>query len=434
MTNAVPAHGRLAALGRWCAAHPWPIVVLWLAVLAGATVANNIVGGTFSDDFSLSNTESGAGSSALAAHGVAAGANSSRIVFHTNGQLSAQHTTIENSVDQLRHVAHVQSVSDPFGAGTVSTNGQVAYATIRFDSNPVNLGDTLIDSVGHATDSVRSTGINVDYTGNLGKAAEPATGDLRSELIGIIIAIVVLLIAFGSVLAAGLPILTSIVGVATALAGLGLIASQITFATASPTLAIMIGLGVGIDYAVFLTTRHRQQLMNGADPVTAAGATTASSGRSVLVAASTVVIALLGLFAVRVSFIGKLGLAASIAVVIAAIAAVTLVPAMLGLAGTPDRPAAGAPPGCRGVRRRLDRCVGPLRASTGTASVALPVRRGSCRADPGHSHAVAATRARRRGRGPAGQHHPRGLRRLEFRLRCRRERPVHGGRPAAGDG
>jgi RND superfamily putative drug exporter len=326
--------GRLAHLGSWCAGNPWPVVVLWLLVLAGATVANNAVGGTFSDDFTLSSTESGQGSDALSRHGVAVGANQARLVFATDsGTLADQKSAIEKSVGQVGDVRHVVSVSDPLTTATTSKDGRVAYATVRFDDNPLTIGTSLVDDVNRATDAARSAGVAVDYTGNLGKAAEPASGDLRSELIGIIIAILVLLLAFGSVIAAGLPILTSAVGVATALAGLGLLASQVTFAKASPTLAIMIGLGVGIDYAVFLTTRHRQQLIDGADPARAAGLTLATSGRSVLVAATTVVIALLGLFAVGVSFIGKLGLAASIAVVVAAIASVTLVPALLGLAG-----------------------------------------------------------------------------------------------------
>ncbi len=328
------ARGRLARLGRWCAAHPWPVIAVWLVVLAGATVANNLVGGSYSDDFNLDSTESGQGSSALSAHGVAVGSTSSRLVFSAgSGQLSDQQSAIEKSIDQVKNVDHVVSVSDPLTSASTASDEKVAYATVRFDQNPATIGDSLVDDMDKATDTARSAGVGVYYTGSLGKAAEPATGDLRSELIGILIAILVLLLAFGSVFAAGLPIVTSIVGVGTALAALGLLAGVVTFAKASPTLAIMIGLGVGIDYALFLTTRHRQQLIEGVDPVTAAGNAIATSGRSVLVAATTVVIALMGLFAVGVTFIGKLGLAASIAVVVAAAAAVTLVPALLGLAG-----------------------------------------------------------------------------------------------------
>ena len=278
-------------------------------VLAGATVANSILGGTYSDDFNLSSTESGEGSSALSAHGVATGTNTARIVFSTgSGGLSAQKSAIESGIDRLRDTAHVVSASDPLATGTTSKNGRVAYSTVRFDDNPITLGESLVDDVNRATDPVRSAGVAVDYTGNLGKAAVPATGDLRAELIGILIAIIVLLLGVRRVIAAGLPILTSLVGVATALAGLGLLASQVTFAKASPTLAIMIGLGVGIDYALFIVTRHRQQLTEGHRPGRRGRLALATAGRAVLFAGMTVVIALLGLFAVGIPFIGKLGL------------------------------------------------------------------------------------------------------------------------------
>ena len=326
--------GKLERTGRWCAAHPWPVVLVWLAVLAAATVANHFVGGTYSDDFSLSQAESGKGSAVLAEHGIVGGSTSARIVFTAgSGTLSSRTTAIEQAVAQVRAVPHVVSMADPLSPASTSGNGQIAFANIQFDDKPVALGDSLITGIDRATDPVRAAGVAVDYSGILGAAAQPGGGDLRSELVGIIVAILVLLVAFGSVLAAGLPIVTSIVGVVTGLGLLGLLASTVTFATASPTLAIMIGLGVGIDYALFLTTRFRQHMIEGTDPAVAAGRTVATSGRSVLIAATTVVIALMGLFAVGVSFIGKLGLAAAVTVVVAGFAASTLVPALLGLAG-----------------------------------------------------------------------------------------------------
>lgn len=146
-------------------------------------------------------------------------------------------------------------------------------------------------------------------------------------------AIVVLLVGFGSVIAAGLPLVTALISVVGGLACLGLLAAAFTFATVSPTLATMIGLGVGIDYALFLITRHRQNLIDGIDPVHAAGRATATSGRAVLVSGCTVIIALAGLSVSGVSFISKLGLAAAVTVVSAVAGALTIVPALLGLIG-----------------------------------------------------------------------------------------------------
>lgn len=146
-------------------------------------------------------------------------------------------------------------------------------------------------------------------------------------------AVLVLLIGFGSLLAALLPLITALICVVCGLGLLGLLAAATTFATVSPTLATMIGLGVGIDYALFLVTRHRQNLMDGRDPVAAAGAATATSGRAVLLSGCTVIIALCGLWVSGIGFIGKLGVAAAVTVVTAVLGALTLVPAMLGLTG-----------------------------------------------------------------------------------------------------
>ncbi|MBK1784352.1 MMPL family transporter [Prauserella cavernicola] len=333
MATSAPA-GPLERLGRHCARHPWPVLLIWLVVLAGATVGTHVVGDAYSDDFSISSTQSGQGSQVLVEHGVTRSADSARIVFETgSGSLSSQRNVIEQAVGSVRGVDHVLAASDPFAQGAVSPSGRVAFTTVQFNADPGSIGTSLVDAVDTATNPVRAAGVSVFYAGSLGQAAEPENADRTSEAIGIGVAIIVLLLAFGSVLAAGLPIATSVVGVFTGVGLLGLLASQVQFATTAPTLAIMIGLGVGIDYALFLTTRHRQLLMDGVDPATAAGRTVSGSGRSVLIAATTVVIALLGLFAVGVSFIGKLGLAAAITVITAACTAVTLVPALLGLAG-----------------------------------------------------------------------------------------------------
>ncbi|WP_316316595.1 MMPL family transporter, partial [Clavibacter michiganensis] len=143
---------------------------------------------------------------------------------------------------------------------------------------------------------LRQAGVEVEYGGSLGELERPAGNDRISEAIGFGVAIVVLLIGFGSLIAAFLPLISALIAVVGGLACLGLLAIAFTFATVSPTLATMIGLGVGIDYALFLLTRHRQNLMDGADPVRAAGHAAATSGRAVLVSGTTVIVALMGLW------------------------------------------------------------------------------------------------------------------------------------------
>jgi RND superfamily putative drug exporter len=239
---------------------------------------------------------------------------------------------MEGARANLSKLPHVLSVSDPFSGGSVSSDGRTAYAAINFDVNPQSLGTSYVTSVDRATDVARRAGVAVSYGGALGQAAAPKAKDRRSELIGIAVALIVLLAGFGSVIAAGLPLFSAIVGVLTGLGLLGMLAASVSFGTSSPTLAMMMGLGVGIDYALFLTTRHRQRLLDGDEPIAAIRATMAGSGRSVVIAAVTVVIAMLGLYASGISFIGKLGLAAGITVAVAAVAALTLVPALLGFA------------------------------------------------------------------------------------------------------
>ncbi|GKQ34962.1 MMPL family transporter [Streptomyces sp. A012304] len=331
--------GGLRRLGAWCARHCVIVVVAWLVVLAALQTLNHLHGGTYSDDFSLPGTQSERGLDVLKEHDPQAGGYSSQIVLHdADESLAALGTQMSTTVGDLEKLPHVLAVQNPLTqtsskVGPLSGDGRTGYITVRFDVQPSTLGDGYLDGVDDAVQPLRAAGADVEYGGPLGELARPAPDDRVSELIGFAVAIVVLLVGFGSVIAAGLPLLTALLGVVGGLACLGLLAAAFTFATVSPTLATMIGLGVGIDYALFLITRHRQGLMDGADPADAAGHATATSGRAVLVSGCTVIIALAGLYASGVSFIGKLGLAAAVTVVSAVLGALTLVPALLGLVG-----------------------------------------------------------------------------------------------------
>jgi RND superfamily putative drug exporter len=341
MTTGSP--GLLRRLGEWSARHWLAVIVLWLLALAGVMVANQQVGGSYSDDFSLPDTQSGKGLAVLQAHDPAAGGTASQIVLHANQSLVAYQGQIGQTVSNLQGLPHVISAQNPVppGAqpppgpttGPLSTDGQTAYITVRFDTNPTALGTGYLPQVDGATAALREAGVQVEYGGALGELARPVADDRSSEAIGFAVAIVVLLIGFGSVIAAGLPLVTALISVLAGVSCLGLLAAAFTFASVSPTLATMIGLGVGIDYALFLITRHRQNVMDGVDPVRSAGQAATTSGRAVLVSGCTVIIALTGLSVSGVSFISKLGLAAAVTVVTAVVGALTLVPALLGLVG-----------------------------------------------------------------------------------------------------
>ncbi len=338
--GAAPAPRGLQRLGRWCARHFVVVIIGWLAALGALHALQNTVGGSYSDDFSLPGTQSHAGLRVLQEHAPSAGGISAQVVLHDAQQpLTAVAPQIGQTVADLQQLPHVLSAANPLPTSSaqpssaLSGDGTIGYITVRFDSSPASFGRSYLTGVDTAVAPLRAAGVQVEYGGPLGELARPEAKDLGAEAIGFAVAVVVLLIGFGSVIAAGLPLVTALISVIVGLSCLSLLAAAFTFAGVSPTLATMIGLGVGIDYALFLITRHRQQLIEGEDPVVAAGRATATSGRAVLVSGTTVIIALAGLYVSRISFIGRLGAAAAVTVVTAMLGAITLVPALLGLVG-----------------------------------------------------------------------------------------------------
>jgi RND superfamily putative drug exporter len=323
----------IETLGTWAARHRRMVIAGWLIVLVAVAIGNHALGGVYSDTLTIPGSTAQQGLDALRAHDKTAGGTSGQVVFVSpSGPVSAQKSAVEQTRTNLEHLPHVLAVSDPLSQGTVSKDGKTAYATINFDTNPQELGESYVSKVDAAMAPARNAGLKVSYGGALGQAAAPKANDVASELIGITVALIVLLAGFGSVIAGILPLVSALIGVFTGLGLLGITAAAISFGTSSPTLATMMGLGVGIDYALFLTTRHRQQLIEGHDTISAIRTTMAGSGRSIVIAATTVVIAMLGLYASGIAFIGKLGLAAAITVAVAALAALTLVPALLAVA------------------------------------------------------------------------------------------------------
>ncbi|MFF6952670.1 MMPL family transporter [Streptomyces iakyrus] len=336
--------GVLRRLGEWCARHFVIVIIAWLVALVALQVVSREFGGSYSDNFSLPQAQAQKGLDVLKAHDPQAGGYSSQIVLRDDQQpLTALSSQMSTTVADLEKLPHVLSAQNPLSApgtpsgqqnvGPLSDDKKTAYITVRFNVQPSTLGDDYLDGVDTAVQPLRSAGAEVEYGGPLGELARPSADDRVSELIGFGVAVIVLLVGFGSVIAAVVPLLSALISVVGGLAILGLLAAAFTFATVSPTLATMIGLGVGIDYALFMLTRHRQNLIDGMDPVRAAGQAASTSGHAVLVSGCTVIIALAGLSASGVSFIALLGLAAAVTVVSAVVGALTLVPALLGLIG-----------------------------------------------------------------------------------------------------
>lgn len=260
--------------------------------------------------------------------------------------LDGSSSALAQSVTRLRAQPEVLSASDPVapGAPALSADGEIGYESLHVGVDPKTLGPGFYARAQAAMAPVRRKGIEVEYGGSVDQLTRPSPNDKRSELVGFAVALVVLLVGIASVLGAVVPLLATLVSVLLGVSILGIVASVVTFGTASPTLALTIGLGVGIDDALFLATRFRQRLMDGAEPVDAAAATVATSGHAIVVAATTVCVALLGLYGSGLTFIGQLGRAAIFGVATAVAGAVTLVPAGLALVGRHiDRVALGRP-------------------------------------------------------------------------------------------
>ncbi|HYD09825.1 MAG TPA: MMPL family transporter, partial [Acidimicrobiales bacterium] len=318
----------LFRLGRSSARHPFRVLGLWLVAAIAVVVLQSSAGGEFDDSFRVPGVESQRAADVLKERFPSQGGQTARIVFHTDdgrlddpnhaGAISTARSTLATGDD-------VTTVTD----AATSTDGQTAYVDVSYAVDKI-AGAHLEDALA-AADGARDAGVQTELTGALAllDQEEPA-----SELIGIAAAIVVLLVAFGSVVAMGLPIVTALIGLFVGASAVGLVSAVIDVPEFSLILCMMVGLGVGIDYALFIVTRHRQNLADGMSVEDSAGNANATAGQAVLFAGSTVVVAILGLAIAGLPALSATGVAVSTVVVVAMAAAVTLLPGLLGLAGT----------------------------------------------------------------------------------------------------
>ena len=324
----------LYRLGRSCARHPFRVLGLWLVAAIAVVSLQGQFGGRFENSFRVPGVESQRAADVLKDKFPSQSGKSARIVFHTTdgrvddadreGAIEAARSTLSTGHD-------VAAVTDPFGpqSAAVSADGHTAYVDVAYTVDKFT--ETHLDDATAAASVSRAAGVQTDFTGEL---AQVAKDDPSSELIGVAVAIIVLLIAFGSVVAMGLPIVTALMGVFVGAASVGLLTVVMDVPDFSLILCMMVGLGVGIDYALFVVTRHRQNLHDGMTVADAAGTANATAGLSVLFAGSTVVIAILGLFLAGLPAISAMGAAIAVVVIASMIAAVTLLPGLLGLVGT----------------------------------------------------------------------------------------------------
>ncbi|MFC4785378.1 MMPL family transporter [Nocardioides sp. MAHUQ-72] len=325
----------LERLGRFASRHRWWVVGVWLLLLVGLTLANRAAAGNFVNDYTVPGSQSSNGLDVLRKDFSSASGYSGQIVFHAEqGTVEDQSKAVSTTMKNVGGLDHVISATDPLtaqGTPAVSKDGTIAYGTASWDVVPASLDQDYLDELDKAVEPARSAGLVVDYGGGAGQIGQ-APDDAVSELIGLGSALVLLLIMFGSIVAALIPLVGAVFSVGTGLALVGLVAAAINLPTTAPTVATLLGLGVAVDYGLFLVARHREQLDHGMDLDESIGRTTATSGAAVVVAGSTVVVAILGLYVSSVPFVGALGLASAIVVAVTMLSALTLVPAFLALA------------------------------------------------------------------------------------------------------
>ncbi|NUS00914.1 MAG: MMPL family transporter, partial [Kribbellaceae bacterium] len=316
------------------------VVLIWLGLLAAGVAGAVSLSGPTANGFSIPGTESQRAADLLNERFPKAGADAAtaRIVFQAPaGQKLADSPQVKQTLDRIAAAPQVARVLDPFTAKAISADGRTGYAQVTYDVRAADVTPEAKEAVDAAIAPARAAGLTVEYGG---EALQPSGQQHLTEVIGLGVAAVVLLITFGSLIAAGLPLLSAIIGVGIGVTAISTASGFVDIGSGTPILTLMIGLAVSIDYALFIMSRYRHELSTGLPLEEAAGRAVGTAGSAVLFAGLTVVIALAGLAVVGIPFLTQMGLAAAFTVVVAVGIALTLLPALLGFAGHRVRPKA----------------------------------------------------------------------------------------------
>ena len=328
----------MPSLARWCFRHRKLVLALWLIALIGFFGADIAAKTAYSSKFQLPNTDSTRALNILKADFPSASGDADQIVLQAKTgtvetpAIAADIKTMLAKVQTLPHVSLVASPYDATGRTQISRDGTIAFATVDFDALAQDLPKSAVDNVIRTATAARSADLQVELGGQAIENAEPQSSS-DSTALGVIFALIVLGILFGAVLAAVIPIVTALIAIGIGFAFTGLMSHVFAVASFVPILGVLIGLGVGIDYALFIITRHRNGLRAGRSVEDAAVNAVNTAGRAVFFAGLTVCIALLGQFALGVTFLYGLAIAGAVTVGLTMFAALTLLPAFLGFFG-----------------------------------------------------------------------------------------------------
>ena len=328
----------LHRLGMLAARKPLVVIGAWVVMLVIVFGAVAKIGSLTSNDLSLPGTGSQEAKDLLEEKFPPQQNGANPIVFDiSSGKLTDQQyqKAINDSVKAIKKQPHVYSVTNPLSsggqtAGLLSKDKQTAFAPVLMDVASSDLTEEIAQNVVDAAGPAKQAGIDVQAGGNIGTTLSTEESE-TSEVIGILVAMLILSLVLGSLVTMGMPIITAVVGLGAALSVVGLLGHVLSIPTSGPTLATMIGLGVGIDYALFLVTRHQEQLRDGMAMNDSIANAVATAGSAIVFAGGTVVIALLSLYVAGIPLVTALGLASAVGVVAAVLGAISLLPALLGL-------------------------------------------------------------------------------------------------------
>jgi putative drug exporter of the RND superfamily len=329
----------LRTLAGWCVRHRRLVVLIWFVVLVGASLLGKSVGSAYSNSFQLPHTQSTDAIALLQSAAPKNAGDTENIVVATSGgakltdpAIAARVDDLIKKVETLPHVVNVTPYTSALGAKHINADQTIGFIPVALSQQLNALTQPEAKTFVNAATSTAGGGLQVSVSGQLGELSNPqALGN--GTLLGVILALIVLLLVFGSVYAAILPLMSALFALGTAIGLIELLSHALKMPEFAPILVALIGLGVGVDYALFIVTRHRQGLVAGRDVQSSIINAVNTSGRAVLFAGIIVCIALLGMFALGVSFLYGLAVAAAIGVAFTMIAALTLLPAMLGFIG-----------------------------------------------------------------------------------------------------
>jgi len=298
----------LERLGAFSARRHWIVIIAWLVILGGTLWARQASGGEFVNNYTVSGSGSALGLDRLNQDFPQQGGYAGQIVFHAKtGKVSDSQSAVNQATSNVAKLPDVIKAVSPFassGSGAVSKDGTIAYSSVSWNVNPNSLDTDYLNRLDQAVAPARSAGLQVEYGEGAGQIGQ-VTKDLKSEVIGLACALILLLFMFGSLIAAAIPLLSAIFSVGAGLSLLGILASAVTFPTTAPTIATLLGLGVAVDYGLFLMARHREQMDAGMDVIASAARAEATSGAAIVVAGGTVVVSILGLYVSGVAFVGR---------------------------------------------------------------------------------------------------------------------------------